>query len=407
MNRLTLAWRNIARNRRRSLLTGGVVVFGFASFALAGGFMAQSFDGLRNNAIRNGIGHVQFAYARAFDKSEETVLEFGIRDASRTMDLLRADPQVLVVMPRLEFFGLVSAGGRSVPFAGNGVDAVAETQGSEIPKAVKDGAWFKPGERSVVIGRGLATILNAQVGSNITLLASTPDGVLNAIDATVSGIADIFIKELSDRYLALPLPLGQELLTTPDTVSRLSVILKEPARETQAVQRLTQTLQKSGVALAAKTWQELALFYQQVRVLYLAIFGFMGIVLLVVVFLATANTMLMSVTERTREIGTLRALGARANRITQGFLFEGAILGIVSTVVGTILSILITLAINAAHIEMPPPPGSAKGIIISVNIIPGAYLAAGLAMILTLALAAYFPARRAARASVVQSLTHV
>lgn len=407
MNRLTLAWRNIARNRRRSLLTGGVVVFGFASLALAGGFMAQSFDGLRNNAIRNGLGHVQFADARAFDKSEETVLEFGIRDAGKTMDLLRADQQVLVVMPRLEFFGLVSAGGRSVPFAGHGVDPAAEAQGSEIPKAVRDGAWFKPEERAVVIGRGLATILNIQVGSNITLLASTPDGVLNAIDATVSGIADIFIKELSDRYLALPLPLAQELLTTPDTVSRLSVILKEPARETQAVQRLTQTLQKSGVALAAKTWQELALFYQQVRVLYLAIFGFMGSVLLVVVFLATANTMLMSVTERTREIGTLRALGARASRITQGFIFEGALLGVVSTVVGTILSILITLAINAAHIEMPPPPGSAKGIIISVNIIPGAYLAAGLAMILTLALAAYFPARRAARASVVQSLTHV
>lgn len=407
MNRLTLAWRNIARNRRRSLLTGGVVVFGFASFALAGGFMAQSFDGLRNNAIRNGLGHVQFADARAFDKSEETVLEFGIRDAGKTMELLRADSQVLVVMPRLEFFGLVSAGGRSVPFAGNGVDPNAETQGSEIPKAVKDGAWFKPGEREVVIGRGLANILNAQVGSNITLLASTPDGVLNAIDATVSGIADIFIKELSDRYLALPLPLAQELLTAPDTVSRLSVILKEPARETQAVQRLTQTLQKSGMTLAAKTWQELALFYQQVRVLYLAIFGFMGIVLLVVVFLATANTMLMSVTERTREIGTLRALGARASRVTQGFILEGALLGVVSAVVGTVLSVLITLAINAAHIEMPPPPGSAKGIIISVHIIPNAYLAAALAMILTLALAAYFPARRAARAAVVQSLTHV
>lgn len=407
MNRLTIAWRNIVRNRRRSLLTGGVVVFGFASFALAGGFMAQSFDGLRNNAIRNGLGHVQFADARAFDQSEETVLEFGIRDAGKAMEVLRADPQVDVVMPRLEFFGLVSAGGRSVPFAGNGVDPVAETQGSEIPKAMKDGAWLKPGTRGVILGRGLATILNAQVGSNITLLASTPDGVLNAVDATVSGIADIFIKELSERYLALPLPLAQELLTSPDTVSRLSVLLKEPAREQQAALRLTRALQKSGVNLGAKTWQELALFYQQVRVLYLAIFGFMGTVLLVVVFLATANTMLMSVTERTREIGTLRALGARATRITQGFIVEGALLGVVSAAAGTVLSILITLAINAAHIEMPPPPGSAKGIIISVHIIPGAYLAAAIAMIFTLALAAYFPARRAARAPVVQSLTHV
>ena len=407
MNRLTIAWRNIARNRRRSLLTGGIVVFGFASFALAGGFMAQSFDGLRNNAIRNGLGHVQFADPRAFEKSEETALQFGIHEAGKTMDVLRADAQVIVVMPRLEFFGLVSAGGRSVPFAGLGVDPVAEAQGSEIPKAVKDGDWFKSDTRGVVIGRGLATILNVQVGSGITLLVSTPDGVLNAIDATVSGIADIFIKELSERYLALPLPVAQELLTAPDTVSRLSVLLKEPARESHAARRLTQALQKSGVALGAKTWQELALFYQQVRVLYLGIFGFMGTVLLVVVFLATANTMLMAVTERTREIGTLRALGARTTRITYGFMLEGALLGVVSTAAGSALSILITLAINVAHLEMPPPPGSAKGFVISVQIIPSAYLAAALAMIVTLALASYFPARRAARAPVVQSLAHV
>ena len=166
-------------------------------------------------------------------------------------------------------------------------------------------------------------------------------------------------------------------------------------------------MQKSGVALGAKTWQELALFYQQVRVLYLGIFGFMGTVLLVVVFLATANTMLMAVTERTREIGTLRALGARTTRITYGFMLEGALLGVVSTAAGSALSILITLAINVAHLEMPPPPGSAKGFVISVQIIPSAYLAAALAMIVTLALASYFPARRAARAPVVQSLTHV
>ena len=407
MNHLTIAWRNIARNRRRSLLTGGIVVFGFASLALAGGFMAQSFDGLRNNAIRNGLGHVQFADPRAFEKSEETALQFGIAQAAKAINVLRADNQVAVVMPRLEFFGLVSAGGRSVPFAGLGVDPVAEAQGSDIPKAVKDGEWFTPGTRGVVIGRGLANILNAEVGSSITLLASTPDGVLNAIDATVSGIADIFIKELNERYLALPLPLAQELLTAPDTVSRLSVLLKEPARESPAVLRLTQALQKSGVALGAKTWQELALFYQQVRVLYLAIFGFMGSVLLVVVFLATANTMLMAVTERTREIGTLRALGARAKRITHGFMLEGILLGMVSAIAGTLLSILITLAINAAQIEMPPPPGSAKGFVISVQIIPLAYLAAALAMMVTLALASYFPARRAARAPVVQSLAHV
>jgi putative ABC transport system permease protein len=407
MNRVTIAWRNIARNRRRSLLTGGIVAFGFVSFALAGGFMAQSFDGLRNNAIRNGLGHLQFADSRAFEKSEESTLEFGIRNAGKAMAILRSDSEVEVVMPHIEFFGLVSVGAHSVPFSGVGVDPAAEVLGSEIPKGVHDGKWLEPGARSVVIGRGLARILNAKVGDSVTLLATTPDGTLNAIDVNVSGIADIFIKELSDRYLALPLPLAQELLTAPDTVSRISVLLREPAHEAEAASRLTSRLNEAGMTLAVKTWRELALFYQQVRVLYLGIFGFMGTVLLVVVFLSTANTTLMSVTERTREIGTLRALGARRQRITTGFILEGVLLALASSAAGALLSLLITLAINAAGIEMPPPPGSAKGFVITVMIIPSAYLVATLAMTAALALASFFPARRAARASIVDSLTHV
>lgn len=407
MNRLTIAWRNIMRNHRRSLLTGGIVAFGFASFALAGGFMAQSFDGLRQNAIRSGLGHIQFADVRAFDQSEESTLQFGIGHTDRIMQILRTDPAVEVVMPRVEFYGLVSSGGRSLPFAGIGVDPEAEARGSYIPKSVHEGQWLDPMVRGVVIGGGLAKTLNTKLGSSITLLATTSDGTLNATDVTVRGIADISIRELSERYLALPLSLAQDLLTAPDTVSRISVILKEPVRETETAARLLEKLQQSGVTLGVKIWRELAVFYQQVRMLYLAIFGFMGAVLLMVVFLSTANATLMSVSERTREIGTLRALGARPQRITSSFMLEGALLGLASSVAGAVLSLLITFVINISHIEMPPPPGSVKGFIISVQIIPAAYLTAAVAMVVTLALASFFPSRRAARVPIVESLTHV
>ncbi len=407
MNRLTVAWRNVSRNRRRSLITGGLVAFGFVSFALAGGFMAQSFDGLRQSAIRSGLGHIQFADPRAFDRSEQKTLEFGIRAAGAVMTTLQADAAVAAVMPRLEFFGLVSAGGASVPFAGTGVDPQAEARGSDIPKAVTDGEWLKSGARTVVVGRGLAKLLNAKPGDSLTILATTPDGTLNAVDVTVGGVADVTIKELSERYLALPLPLVQELLAAPDMVSRISVILKEPADATATAARLDDRLQAEGVTLGRRLWNELAVFYQQVRVLYIGIFGFMGTVLVVIVFLSTFNTTLMSVTERTREIGTLRALGARARRISTGFVLEGSLLGIASSVAGTLLSLLITMIINLSEIRVPPPPGMARGIVINVHIIPTVYLLAAAAMIGTLAVASYFPARRAARAPIVESLAHV
>jgi putative ABC transport system permease protein len=407
MNRLTIAWRNVTRNRRRSLITGGIVAFGFVSFALAGGFMAQSFDGLRQSAIRSGLGHVQFADPRAFEKSESSTLEFGIRRAGAALAVLRSGQDVDVVMPRLEFYGLVSTGGTSIPFGGTAVDPEAEARGSDIPKAVHDGKWLQAGARTVVIGRGLAKLLNAKVGDNLTLLVTTPDGTLNAVDATVGGIADILIRELSERYLALPLPLAQELLAAPDTVSRFSVILHDGANESAAATRLGNALRQAGFDLGSRLWRDLAVFYQQVRVLYIGIFGFMGSVLVVIVFLSTFNATLMSVTERTREIGTLRALGARSRRVITGFVLEGALLGVASAIGGALLSLLITLIVNLAEIHMPPPPGMAKGIVIQVQVIPGVYLLAAMAMVVTLAMASFLPARRAARAPIVDSLAHV
>lgn len=407
MNPWVIAWRNVVRNRRRSLLSGGIVVFGFTSFALAGGFMAQSFHGLRNSTIHSGLGHLQFANAGAFDQNEDTTLERGLGNTDAIIAALAQDPAVQVVMPRIEFFGLATAGARSVPFMGVGVDPAAEARGSDIPASVHRGHWLTPAQREVVIGRGLAKHLNAKVGDTLTLLATTPDGVLNAVDANVAGIADVLVKELSDRYLATTLPLAQELLNVSNVVSKISVDLHEPADVAATGQRLLAKLRPLSPDIGVKRWDELAAFYGQVKMLYIGIFGFMGAILMVVVFLAAINTTLMTVTERTREIGTLRALGARRGSLVKNFVAEAILLSLVASGAGALLSILISLALNATGIVLPPPPGSTHGFPIHIQFFPASYLIATLAMTVTLAMAAYFPARRAARASIVMSLAHV
>ena len=210
MHPLTLAWRNIVRNRRRSLLTGGILAFGFASFTLAAGFMAQSFQGLRDNTIRSGLGHLQFADARTFTQIEDTPLQFALTDADPIIARLAQDPAVHVVLPRLEFVGLIAAKTRSVPFLGVGVDPLAEKTGTDIPATISSGAWLDSDARAVVLGTGLARTLNVAVGDGVTRFATTPDGTLNAVDAVVKP-ADIHFKELNDRYLVVSID-RQELL---------------------------------------------------------------------------------------------------------------------------------------------------------------------------------------------------
>jgi putative ABC transport system permease protein len=342
----------VARNRRRSILTGGVVVFGFAAFALAGGFMAQSLDGLREGTIRSGLGHLQLSNPST--EQEESTLEHGVEDAARVERILRGDPEVAEVLPRIEFVGLLTNGRRSVPFLGVGLDAAPESRAMDYPKTVASGRWLRgDSERGVVLGTGLASSLSVGVGDGVTLLATTADGTLNAVDATVTGLVNVHFKELNDRWLATSVGLASELLAASGKVSKIVVVLREPADATAAAPRLAARLRREGISLTAKTWEELGVFYHQVRVLYLGIFGFMGIVLVAVVLLAAANTMLMAVTERIREIGTLRALGTRPAVIRRLFVSEGFVLAVVGCLAGTILSLLVREALNHLGITLP------------------------------------------------------
>ena len=149
------------------------------------------------------------------------------------------------------------------------------------------------------------------------------------------------------------------------------------------------------------------MFYRQVRMLYIGIFGFMGLVLLVVVLLAAANTMMMAAAERTREIGTLRALGTRPFAIKQMFIAEGLILAVFGCVGGAFCALAIREVLNHAGLTLPPPPGVSHGVALHVNLYVTAYVAGSLAMTATLVAASWFPARRAARMSIIEALAHV
>jgi len=404
----SLAFRNLLRNRRRSLLAGAVVMVGFAAFALAGGFMAQSLEGLREGTIRNGLGHLQFADPRGFEAGADSTLEHGLTDAAEIEQTLRSDPGVLEVLPRIDFVGLVTSGDRSVPFLGTGLDPAPEARSMDLAETLASGRWLLDrDQRGVVLGAGLAAGLRVGVGDTVTLLATTTDGVLNAVDASVVAVADIPIKELDDRYLATSLGLAGDLLMADDHVSRFVVILHDAADDRPALQRLLQTLKGRGLDIAGRTWEDLAVFYRQVRLLYMGIFGFMGVVLVVVVLLATANAMLMAASERIREIGTLRALGTRPGQIRRMFVIEGALLGAAACVAGALASLAIRTVLNHSGIVLPPPPGVTHGVPLYIKFYGETYLVGAVAMALTMMLASYLPARRASRMPIVDALTHV
>jgi len=407
VNGFHLALRNLARQRRRSALMGTVVAFGFAAFALAGGFIAQTFEALKEGSIQR-VGHLQVVDRRAAGKSEESTLEFGLKDGDKARSIAARDPAVAAVLPRIDFVGLASNGVKSSPFLGVGVDPDPEARATAAGELVTAGRYLSgDGGDDIVLGTGLAAGLSVGLGDRLTLMASTPDGSLNAVDAVVVGLVDVHIKELNDRYLAGGVSLVSRLLQSSGVVSRLVIFLKSEADEDAAAARLSAALNEAGFPAEILRWRTLATFYGQVRMLYIGIFGFVGTVLVVIVILSAAIVMTMAVTERTREIGTLRALGTRPSGIRNLFLAEGVLLALAGCLVGAAFALAVRAVLNASGIVLPPAPGATRGFAIVVKFYPLAYAVGFASMLVTMTVASFFPARRAARMPIVDALAHV
>jgi putative ABC transport system permease protein len=409
-----LALRNLLRQRRRTALTLMVVVAGFLALSLAGGFMAQTFQGLSDGAIRGGLGHLQVMPPEALEGEEAQSLEKALPDGEALAARLRQDPAVAEVLPRIQFMGLLSSGPRSVAFLGTAVDPVLEPKHMACLDSLKDGAkapggagsrWLSPdpAAREVILGAGLARSLGASVGSLLTLMSTTRDGALNAVDVEVAGLQDLGLKELNDRVLTVSLATAGQLLDAGPARSRLSVVLKRPQDTALEQGRIQALLPGTSV----KSWFELASFYRQVKLLYFAIFGFMGLVLFLVVLLATVNTLLMSVMERVREFGVLRAMGLQPGQLLALLQWEGAFLGLLGSVLGLAATLLLRAGLNALHLQMPAPPGTSHGYELNIHLVPGVYLAVAMGLQATIQLSALFPGLKAARLRIVEALRHV
>ena len=410
-----LALRSVLRQRRRTLLTVAVLATGFLALALAGGFAHQTFQGLADSAIRGGLGHVQILNPAALSGDEAQSLEHGLLGGEALAERLRRDPAVAEALPRISFMGLLTDGARSVAFLGTGVDPEREARhmasleqvadGAKVP-AGRGGRWLSahPDAREVVLGTGLAASLKASVGSLLTLMATTRDGALNAVDVEVVGLQDVGLKELNDRTLAVSLATAAQLVDAGPARSQISVVLKRPETAAAEVPRLAAL---AGTGAAALPWFERASFYRQVKLLYFAIFGFMGLVLALLVLLATANTLLMSVMERVRELGTLRALGLRPGQLLALLQWEGALLGLAGSAAGLALTLLLRAGLNALHLQLPPPPGTSHGYELNIHFVPMVYLVSFLGLQLVVQLSALAPGLKAARLRITDALRHV
>jgi putative ABC transport system permease protein len=291
---------------------------------------------------------------------------------------------------------------------GSAVDPEAETSlGFSTRLASGRDLSSKPGgEVEALIGAGVARSMNVKVGDGLTLLAVTSDGALNGIDVQIVGIVKTGFKEMDDRYLRITLPSAQRLLQS-DRVTNLVVGLDKTENTDMVAAQLAPQLGGLPQKMVLKKWIDLAAYYKQVHTLFSAIFIFLGVIVFFMVLMSSVNTLLMAMFERTREIGTMLAMGTPRSWIMALFVMEATLLGVMGAIVGVAGGNLLGVLINHAGIHLPPPPGTSVPMAFHVMHVPSLMIGSSILVIVSLALASILPAIRASRLQIAEALAHV
>jgi len=249
-----------------------------------------------------------------------------------------------------------------------------------------------------------------ETAPRLDLLAATAAGAPNVVSFYVDNAILQGVKEYDDSLVVMNFALAQRLLYGRGAKKALSIVIQLHRTEDIPVARarLEKLVREHGFNLETKELTELQPFYKQVVGMFKTIFSFISAVMGVIVLFTVVNTMSMSVMERTREIGTLRALGVRKKGIALQFVLEGAILGVVGATLGIALGYLASYGVNHAGLTWHPPGQShPTWLVVSTTGIGHLVCGIWLGLVAMATIAAWIPARRAARMKIVDALGHV
>ncbi|HET8705827.1 MAG TPA: FtsX-like permease family protein, partial [Pseudomonadales bacterium] len=356
MKWLEFAFRNVWRNRRRSLVTILIAALGAYSLLTSAGFGLWTYEALKEASTREN-GHLVLSHPAFFQREEEVSMQFGLEDYQGIQRSVASDPRIKNFLPRIQFSGLVSNGDKSAIYLGTGVEPDEfSIKGPFL--TMRDGRVLNASSDvpEVMLGKDLAASMGAKIGSSLTLLATTAAGALNAVDVQVVGIFSVGVPEVDKRALYSTIGTAQDLLGTKK-VSTLSLFLDD----TESTLDVMEAIHKKLPELGIKPWWELAFYYESVKALYNRLFGVIGCIMLVLVFFSVYNTMSMTVIERTRETGTLAALGAYPGELVRNFLLEAFVIGLIGVAIGMAGAALTSVILDHANVQMPPPPGRSTG----------------------------------------------
>ncbi len=404
-----LAYRNLSRNLRRTMLAEISVIFGVLVIIGTGNFL----NGMQRNwatfEIRANTGAFQVEHRDYKELGKAEPLKMTLEGATALAEKIRGVPGVTAAFGKLKFTGMVSSGLKSTFFEGVGVDVARQAQ--TLPRQedlIAGGRQLDATTAGgVILGADLADSLGIKIGDPVTIVVQTFHGGLNLTYGTLVGVKN-GRHFPSSTYLEMRLEDAQQLLRAQDRVSQVVVAASDFGAIPEIMRRVDGELAHEAIPFVMRGYPELIPIYASAVASFTFVSRIVGLVLFMLVAAGVGNVMAMAVMERKREVGTMRALGMDQAQIRRLFLAEGFVIGGIGAVVGFALATGLTAAV-AAHggFHLPPPPGTTQSLSISPALDPAMSIFGVVMPLLVGLIAAWWPAAAAARLSPVQALTEV
>jgi len=347
---LRLAWRNIWRHRRRTINILLAMSLSLGMMMWYDGLIDGFNNAIYGNAIRVLGGNIQIHAAGYRAKVDSNPLIPLTNDAAVVQAAL-AHPDVISATRRIQTGGLLSNREGAFGVSIIGIDPEAEAAPiqtgndagkplSLIAQNIKEGEWLTAdGGDVILIGRGMADVMDVKVGDRITMVGSDIHKQNRQRTMTVVGIYDIGIPTLERQSAYIPLAEAQALFGLDGQSTEIQVNIKRLGEEDKVVAALEPALPGYEVESWNKNYPELETAINSKG----AAMTIFGIIIISIAAIGILNLLLMAVYERTREIGLLGAMGLKPREIAALFVLEGALIGIVGAAAGIVVGLIINV----------------------------------------------------------------
>ena len=333
MTNLKLAWRNLWRNKRRTIITVASIFFGVILCAFTRSMQEGSYEKLIENVVRFYSGYMQIHNEEYWEnKSINNTFEI----TPQLMDEVTSIEEITEVFPRLESFALASSEEVTKRTLVMGIIPGKENEFSSLSKKVTHGRYLKPGDKGAIIGAGLAKSLQIDVNDTLVLLSQGYHGVSAASLFPVVGIVKLNSPELNRQIVYMDLPRAQDFYAAPNLVTSLVMNVDKSEDLNKAMRKLNERIESP---FSIMSWDEMQ--PELVQLIESDRAG--GVVMILILYMVIAfgilGTIMMMIAERKREFGVMVAIGMQKKRLSSILLFETLFISMLGVLTGLIGSL--------------------------------------------------------------------